>query len=85
MRFWTAGLFALAWAASAALALIGTQGLFGTQPDGLAAVWLIFVGMPWSLGLVALDTALGLPDWAGMALAYAAPGITLSLLLRLGR
>ncbi|MFD1343473.1 hypothetical protein [Litorisediminicola beolgyonensis] len=85
MRHWGAGLFALAWLASAALALIGTQGLFGTQPDGLAAVWLIFVGMPWSLGLVAIDTLLDLPDWAGMALAYAAPGLTLALILRLGR
>lgn len=32
-----------------AVGLIGTLGLFGTEPDGLAGVFAIFLGMPWSI------------------------------------
>ena len=46
-------LYALSCAGSLALLLIGTRGLFGVAPDGLAAVYAIVLAMPWSLLLSA--------------------------------
>jgi hypothetical protein len=35
--------------ASLALLVVGTQGLFGTEPDGLAGGPAITLAMPWSM------------------------------------
>jgi hypothetical protein len=41
-----------------AILVVGTQGLFGLEPDGLAAVFAIALAMPWSLiALPALNTS----------------------------
>lgn len=45
----TLAVLLVAYVVALTVALIGTQGLFGIQPDGLAAVYLILLGMPWSL------------------------------------
>ncbi len=61
MRLWlkiVLGLYGAACLAALALAVIGTQGLFGTAPDGLAAVFAIALALPWSLiALPALNTS----------------------------
>ena len=67
-----------------AIAVIGTQGLFGTQPDGLAAVFLIFVGLPWSL-LVTPIALLGLPVVIGQVLVVLIPIVNIAILIRLCR
>ena len=65
-----------------AIALIGTQGLFGTTPDGLAAVFLIFVGLPWSL-LATPFALMELPVIFGQIVIVAAPLINLFILWKL--
>lgn len=65
-----------------AIALIGTQGLFGTTPDGLAAVFLIFVGLPWSLLATPL-ALMELPVLFGQIIIVAAPSINLFILWKL--
>ena len=80
--FWRWLLFGAAVAvclAAYAIALIGTQGLFGTTPDGLAAVFLIFVGLPWSLLATPL-ALLELPIIIGQATIVVAPLINLYIL-----
>lgn len=73
--------FALAYFAAAAIAIIGTQGYFGQSPDGLAAVYLIVVGLPWSLSAVVV-TLTQAPDIIGQVIIFVAPMITLFLLWR---
>ena len=46
-----------------AVAIIGTRGLFGVEPDGLAAVYLLFAGMPWTLALPVLPLMLSPKHW----------------------
>ena len=75
-----AGIFV--YLATLAIAIIGTQGLFGTTPDGLAAVFVIFAGLPWSLlatPLVIFES----PLWIGQAWVVLSPLITLWLIWRL--
>ena len=74
-------LFALAYVVAVAVAIIGTQGYFGQSPDGLAAVFLILVGIPWSLSSVVV----GLAEWPiiiGQIIIVCAPLITLYRLWR---
>lgn len=59
-----------------AVAIIGTRGLFGVEPDGLAAVYLLFAGMPWTLALPALPLAV-IPEGLGQLLVAALPLINL--------
>ena len=74
----------LIYLATLAIAIIGTQGLFGTQPDGLAAVFLIFVGLPWSL-LVTPIALLGLPGVIGQVLIVLLPIVNIVILIGLCR
>jgi hypothetical protein len=46
--------FLLVYVAAFGFAVIGTRGLFGVEPNNLAAIWLILLGMPWTLLLAAL-------------------------------
>jgi hypothetical protein len=78
---WGYGLVSLA---AAALAVIGTQGLFGTAPDGLAAVYLILVGIPWSL-LISVLLPAGLSVVVGQVAVFVAPVVNFWLLARLFR
>ena len=74
----------LLYLAALAVAIIGSQGLFGVQPDGLAAVWLIFLGFPWTLAMAPLMMA-GLPVLIGQAFAVVAPLVNLWIAQRLCR
>ena len=65
---------ALAYVLALALYAIGAFGLFGQEPDPLAAVFLIPLGLPWNRFL---DT---FPDTAQAWLAAAAPVINLVIL-----
>ena len=78
------GAAVLLYAGALALAVVGTRGLFGVQPDGLAAVWLIFLGLPWSL-LITPIALLGLPIVIGQGLAVLLPLVNIYLLHRLCR
>ena len=44
----------VAYLGALALAVIGTQGYFGVQPDGLTAIYLVALGIPWSFALMPL-------------------------------
>lgn len=46
--------FVLVYLAAFGFAVIGTRGLFGVEPNNMAAIWLILLGMPWTLLLAAL-------------------------------
>ena len=51
-------LYGMLCVAALALAIIGSEGLFGVEPDGLAGVFAIGVALPWSLiVLPALNTS----------------------------
>lgn len=76
---WLAGLFAAAWALALGLFLIGHFGLFGSPSGPLDGIFLVPLGLPWTLLLDGLPDAL-LP-WLGAL----APGLNLALLLWLGR
>ena len=78
------GVYALLYVVALAVAVVGTQGLFGTQPDGLAAVWLIFLGLPWIIGLTPLSLV-GLPVIIGQVVAVVAPLLNIWLLWRFCR
>ena len=71
--------FVLLYGLALTVALVGTKGLFGMPPDGLAAVYLILLGQPWAM------LAGGLPAPFGMWGAVAAPAINLLLLFWLCR
>ena len=55
-----------------AVAIIGTRGLFGVEPDGLAAVYLLFAGMPWTLALPVLPLDV-IPEALGQMLVAVLP------------
>ncbi len=74
----------LFYLAALAVALIGTQGWFGVQPDGLAAVYLIVLGTPWTLVMAPL-LMMGLPILIGQMVALAAPLLNLYILRRICR
>ena len=74
----------LIYLATLAIAIIGTQGLFGTTPDGLAAVFLIFVGLPWSLAVTPI-ALMGLPVVIGQVLIVVLPIVNIAILIRLCR
>lgn len=74
-----AGLFALLYAAALFLFLVGTFGWFGSPRGPLAGIFLVPLGLPWSL---MLDWA---PDRALPWLAAGSPALNLILLLALCR
>ncbi|MCR9212203.1 MAG: hypothetical protein NXI13_00685 [Proteobacteria bacterium] len=68
-----AAAFAVAYLLALAIYFIGTYGLFGQNPDPLSGVFLIPLGLPWSL--------MEVPESRAAALAIAAPLINLLILL----
>lgn len=70
--------FALLWLVAAALLAIGTFGWFGQTPDPLSGVFLVPLGLPWTI----LGDRLG---HAGPALGLLAPGVNLLILVALCR
>lgn len=66
-------LLILAYAAALAIAAVGVWGLFGTEPDALAGVYLIALGAPWSF---LLD---GAPEPVAPILAVMAPALNLAI------
>jgi len=62
-------IFIAVYVVALALLVIGTFGLFGSEPDPLAGVFLVPLGLPWNR---LLD---GVPDSARPWLAAAAPGV----------
>jgi hypothetical protein len=67
-------LFAILYAGALALLAVGTFGLFGSERDPLAGVFLIPLGMPWN-GLIDLA-----PEALWPWLAMAAPAVNLAIL-----
>lgn len=67
-------IFALLYAIAMVLFLIGTFGWFGQEPDPLAAVFLIPLGLPWNLFLDSVPDPLR--AWA----AAAAPLLTVLII-----
>lgn len=77
----------LLYVVALAIAVVGTQGWFGVQPDGLAAVWLIFLGMPWTLMMTPIALFDG-PAIIGKILAFLFalfPIVNIVILFRLCR
>ncbi len=74
--FWV---FAALYGAAVALLVIGTVGLFGVEPDPLAGVFLMPLGLPW---IWLIEYA---PEGAWPLLAIAAPALNLFLLSRVCR
>lgn len=68
--------FAIAYGAALALALVGLFGLFGSERDPIAAVFLIPLGLPWNR---VLDFA-SLTDMGRVWLALLAPLINLVII-----
>lgn len=77
------GLYGLACVAAMVLMAVGTMGLGGVEPDGLAAVWAIVLALPWSLAALALLPD-EVPPLAGAGVVVAGMAINLGLLI-LGR
>ena len=48
------GVYLLLYLAALSAAVVGAKGLFGVSPDGLSAVYLVFLGIPWTLALAFL-------------------------------
>ena len=61
--------------------IIGTQGLFGVQPDGLTAIWLVILGLPWTAVTTPL-VYVGLPMILMKATVLVAPILNIWLLSR---
>ncbi len=70
------GVYLLFYLGALAVAIIGTRGLFGFEPDGLAAVYLLFAGMPWTLVLPVLPLAI-IPEVLGQLIVGGLPLINL--------
>lgn len=68
-------IFGTAWVAAIALLLIGTFGWFGQEKDPLSGIFLMPLGLPWSLFLDGLPNTM--KPWG----AAFAPGINLALLM----
>ena len=76
---WLALGFGLLWLAALALFVIGTFGLFGSPSGPLAGVFLLPLGLPWTLATG------GLPETIRPWAAALAPGINLALLVWMAR
>ncbi len=76
------GWFAL-WLLTAGLAIVGTFGLFGVAPDGLSAVYVMALGLPWSILIAKVDQVV--PLWVAQSLVFLAPGVTWLILRRICR
>ena len=63
-----------------AVAIVGTRGLFGVQPDGLMAVYLLFLGMPWTLVLPVLPLG-SMPELLGQLIVAGLPILNLICLV----
>ena len=70
------GLFALAYTFALGLLVIGTFGLFGSVRDSMSGIYLIPLGMPWNIFLLANAPEVLLP-WIGIL----APALNLTILI----
>ncbi len=70
-------LLALCWVVALALFFIGTFGLFGQEATPLAAVFLIPLGLPWTILFG------DLADWVGPPLVILAPLLNIAILVGL--
>ena len=71
--------FLFAYILAFAYAVIGVRGMFGFTPDDLSVIWLIFLGMPWTLVLaIAPDGAM--PELVARAFVAVAPFFNLWLM-----
>ena len=64
--------YLLIYLATLATAYIGARGAFGFQPDGFSGVYLIFLGMPWTLALAFIEGD-GFPVTLGRIFVAGAP------------
>ena len=71
---WVVRIYLVLWALALAILLIGWFGLFGQPRDPLAGVFLVPLGLPWSLGTG------GLPEVIRPAAAILAPLLNILLL-----
>ena len=76
---WAVRVFGVLYLAALALLMIGTLGLFGQERDPLAGVFLMPLGLPWTLWLD------GLPDRMLPWMAALAPLLNLAILALLCR
>jgi hypothetical protein len=70
-------IFAVLYVMALALLAVGTFGLFGSERDPLAGVFVLLLGMPWNRGLSGGLFKAALP-WV----AIATPPVNLALLCR---
>ena len=77
----TAALLAyfVAYVCALGVAIVGTQGLMGFEPNGIAIVWLVFLGMPWTL-LLAMLPSIGVPALLAQLFIAATPLFNIWLL-----
>lgn len=77
--FWTSWVLAALYLVALTIFAVGRYGLFGAQPDPLAGIFLVPLGLPWSL----------LTGWLPITLqpyaAILAPLINVFILRWLGR
>ena len=66
--------------AALAMAVIGTRGLFGIEPDAMSAVYLLFLGMPWVLAVLEVPVD-SLPRIISQMIVALLPLVNLALLL----
>jgi hypothetical protein len=75
---WVLLAFGLLYVVALLLFLVGTNGWFGSEPDPLAGVFLIPLGMPWILAGEGIATVFG--AWLLPVLGILAPLINVGLL-----
>jgi hypothetical protein len=78
------GCFLLFYLVAGLIAVIGVNGLFGFEENSLAVIWLIFLGMPWTM-VLALLPASGVLPWIGLGFIALVPLFNLWLLSRVCR
>ena len=75
--------FICVYGAAVLSAVIGIFGLFGVEPGGLARIWIVFLGMPWTLLLGFLPR--DFPVFLAQVLVVLAPVLNIWLLDRVCR
>ncbi len=76
--------FLVAYVFVGALAVIGSRGMFGVEPDPLSVVWLVIIGLPWTL-LLGILPGDSIPEFLARLFIALVPLLNLWLLSRLCR
>ena len=63
------------------VAVAGVNGLFGFEENSMAVIWLILIGMPWTM-VLALLPASGVLPWIGQGFIALVPLFNFWLLKR---